>query len=138
MGASGGLGDQIWVSVVSDSRLTGLETTLWKLSLELLWRGQMRILIISLKELLWENGTKYWFLYHANPSHYMFSTSDVFCSITLVYFLILRMLISFKVACIVELTNLYKMYAPSLDPYIFQRLHSWPQDGGGLARFNSF
>ena len=28
--------------------------------------------------------------------------------------------------------------APSLDPYIFQRLHSWPQDDGGLAKFNSF
>ena len=50
MGASGGLGDQIWVSVVSDSRLTGLEAKLWKLSLELLWRGQMRTLIISLKK----------------------------------------------------------------------------------------
>ena len=23
-----------------------------------------------------------------------------------------------------------KMYAPSLDPYIFQKLHSWPQNGG--------
>jgi hypothetical protein len=34
---------------------------------------------------LWENGTKYRFLY-ANPSRYMSSASDVFCSITLLMF----------------------------------------------------
>ena len=30
------------------------------------------------------------------------------------------------------------MCAPSLDSYIFQRLHPWPQDVRDLARFNSF
>jgi hypothetical protein len=34
---------------------------------------------------LWENGTKYRFLY-ANPSHYMPSASDIFCSQTSVLF----------------------------------------------------
>ena len=49
MGPSGGLGDQLRVSVVSDSRPTRLEAKIWKLRLELLWRGPMRTLIISLK-----------------------------------------------------------------------------------------
>jgi hypothetical protein len=38
---------------------------------------------------LWENGTKYLAKYrflYANPSRYMSSASDVFCSITLVMF----------------------------------------------------
>ena len=38
-GCSGGLGDQIWVSVVSVSRPNGLEAKIWKLCLELLWGG---------------------------------------------------------------------------------------------------
>ena len=46
MGVSGGLGDQIWVLVVSDSRHGGLEAKIWKVCLELLWRGPMRSLII--------------------------------------------------------------------------------------------
>ena len=68
---------------------------------------------------LWKIGTKYQFLY-ANHSCYMSSTSDVFCSITSVMFPILRMSTSFKVTYIDVLTNLWKMYAPSLDPYIFK------------------
>jgi hypothetical protein len=42
----------------------------------------------------------------------------------------LRMLIYLKVACIDVLTNLYKMYVPSLDTYIFQKLYPWLQDDG--------
>ena len=48
------------------------------------------------------------------------------------------MLISLQIAYIIVLTNLKKMYAPSLDPYIFQKLYPWLQDGGGLAKFISF
>ena len=109
MGAYGGLGDHIQVSVVSDSRLSGLEAKIWKLFLELLGRGHIGTLIISLKRqfLCGKNGTKYQFLY-ANHSRYMSYASDIFCSITLVTFPILRMSISFKVACIVVLTNLLK------------------------------
>ena len=29
-----------------------------------------------------------------------------------------------------------KMYAASLDPYIFQQLHSWPQNGGAWQGSN--
>jgi hypothetical protein len=36
--------------------------------------------------LLRENGTKYRFLYHVDPSRYMSSASDVICSITSVTF----------------------------------------------------
>ena len=49
MSAYDGLGDHIWVSVVSDSRFVVLKAKIWKLFLELLGRGHMRILIISLK-----------------------------------------------------------------------------------------
>ena len=49
MGAYGGLGDHIRVSVVSDSRPAGLEAKIWMLFLEFLGRGQMRTLRISLK-----------------------------------------------------------------------------------------
>ena len=45
MGAFGGLGDQIRVSVVSDSSSLG-----WKLCLELLWTSHKKSLIISLKK----------------------------------------------------------------------------------------
>jgi hypothetical protein len=55
---------------------------------------------------LWKNRTKYRFLY-ANPSRYM-------------SFAILRMSISFQAAWIVVLTNLKKMYAPSLVHTIFK------------------
>ena len=42
MGASCGLGDEIWVSVVRDSRPGGLEAKFWKLCLKLIWRGHMK------------------------------------------------------------------------------------------------
>ena len=47
VGAYGGLGDHIQVSVVSDLGPVGFEANIWKLFLELLGRGQMRTLIIS-------------------------------------------------------------------------------------------
>jgi hypothetical protein len=75
------------VSVVSDSRLIGLEAKLWKLCLELLWRGQMRTLIISLKkQFLCGKMNLSTGSYITNPSCYMSSASDVFDSITALMF----------------------------------------------------
>jgi hypothetical protein len=82
VGAFGGLGDQIRVSIVSDSRLVGLETML-RIALE---GPQEKFNNIIEEEIpLWEGGTKHQFL-HANPSRYMSSPSDIFCSITSIVF----------------------------------------------------
>ena len=71
------------------------------------WEGPYENFDFIIEEAIpsWKNGIKYWSLY-ANHSHYMSYASDVFCSIISVMFPILRMSISFKVACIVVLTNL--------------------------------
>ena len=83
----------------------------WKQNLEAIlrsaWEGPDENFDNIIEEAipLWKNGTKYRFL-NANHSRSMSYASDVFCSITSIMFPILRMSISFKVACIVVLTNL--------------------------------
>ena len=94
--------------------------------------------IIEETILLWKNGTKYQFLY-ANPSRYMSSASDDSC----LYFDYVSQiwrcrLVQRNLTCVVVITNLWKMSTPSLDSYIVQWPHPWLQDGGSLARFNSF
>ena len=79
MGASSGLGNQIWVLVVNDSRPSGLEAE----NLEALLKIIDNIIEETIP--LWRNGTKYWFLY-ANPSRYMSFASDTSCSLTSVMF----------------------------------------------------
>ena len=69
---------------------------------------------------LWSNGTKYRFLY-ANPSRYMSSARDVFCSITSIMFPDYEDVNQLK-GCKQCRTNqpLKQMYAPSLNPHIFK------------------
>ena len=61
-----------------------------------------------------------------------------FCSITSIMFPNSKDVDQFQGCMYCCINQPLKIYAPSLDPYIFQRLHSWPQDVGDLARFNSF
>ena len=54
----------------------GLEARFWKISLEMPNKNFANIIEEEIF-FLWENGTKYRFLY-ASPSRYMSSASDVF------------------------------------------------------------
>ena len=115
-----------------------LEAKIWKLCLELLWRSQMRTLIISLKRQFLCGKME------LSTGSYML-TLHVICllQVTVLFvfrlsFPIMKMSISLEVICVVVLTGLRKMFASSLDSYTVQRPHPWPQDRGSLTRFNSF
>jgi hypothetical protein len=74
---------------------------------------------------LWKK-TKYWFLY-PNPSRYMSSASDASCSIIFLNYEVVNQFKGCMYCCINQPLKDVFVIAPSLDSYIFQRLHLDPK-----------
>ena len=83
VGAYGGLGDQIWVSLVS-VLVVGSKNLKAMLRIALEEPNENFDNLVEETIPLWKNGTKYRFLY-ANPSRYMSFASDGLICISIIF-----------------------------------------------------